>query len=104
MKMNGTSMRIALLALGLSLFTISTAQAQKAAGVSHVGWLEACGPAPRRPHFDIFRARLADRGYVEGKNLIIEQRFAECRYDRMPGLVADLVRIPVDVPFTMGTR
>jgi putative tryptophan/tyrosine transport system substrate-binding protein len=106
MKMNGTGMGIGvtLLALGLSLFAISTSQAQKAAGISRVGWLEVCGPGPRRPHFDIFRARLADRGYVEGKNLIIEQRFAECRYDRMPGLAVDLVQVPVDVLFTMGTR
>jgi hypothetical protein len=37
MKMNGMDMRIAFLALGLSLFAISTAQAQKAAGVSHLG-------------------------------------------------------------------
>jgi putative ABC transport system substrate-binding protein len=43
-------------------------------------------------------------GYVEGKNIIIEQRFADCRYDRMPGLAADLVQVPVDVLFTMGTR
>jgi putative tryptophan/tyrosine transport system substrate-binding protein len=102
MKMTGTGMRIALLALGLSLFAIPTAQAQK--GISRVGWLEVCGPGPRRPHFDIFRARLADRGYVEGKNLIIEQRFAECRYERMPGLANELVQVPVDVLFTMGTR
>jgi putative tryptophan/tyrosine transport system substrate-binding protein len=104
MKMAGTGMRIALLALGLSLIAISTSQAQKAAGVTRVGWLEVCGPGPRRPHFDIFRARLADRGYVEGKNLIIEQRFAECRYERMPGLATELVQVPVDVLFTMGTR
>jgi putative tryptophan/tyrosine transport system substrate-binding protein len=63
-----------------------------------------CGPGPRRPNFDVFRARLAEQGYVEGKNLIIEQRFADCRYDRMPGLAADLARVPVDVLFTMGTR
>src|SRR4030095_5375972 len=38
------------------------------------------------------------------KNLIYEQRFADGRYDRVPGLAADLVRFPVDVLFTMGTR
>jgi hypothetical protein len=50
----------------------------------------------------IFRARLAELGYVEGKNLIIEQRFADCRYDLMPGLATELVQVPVDVLFTMG--
>jgi putative ABC transport system substrate-binding protein len=79
-------------------------EAPRAAGIARVGWLEVCGPGPRRPHFDIFRARLAEHGYVEGKNLIFEQRFADCRYDRMPGLAADLVHVPVDVLFTMGTR
>lgn len=107
MKMNGTGMRIGVtvLALGVSLLAIPTLlEAQRAAGISRVGWLEVCGPGPRRPHFDIFRARLAEQGYVEGKNLIFEQRFADCRYDRMPGLAADLVQVPVDVLFTMGTR
>jgi hypothetical protein len=107
MKMNGTGVRIGVtvLALGVSLLAMPTLpEAQRAAGISRVGWLEVCGPGPRRPHFDIFRARLAEQGYVEGKNLIIEQRFADCRYDRMPGLAADLVQVPVDVLFTMGTR
>src|SRR5712692_9189449 len=105
--MNGTGMRIgvAVLALCISLLAIPTLLgAQRGAGISRDGWLEVCGPGPRRPHFDIFRARLAEQGYVEGKNLIIEQRFADCRYDRMPGLAAELVRVPVDVLFTMGTR
>jgi putative tryptophan/tyrosine transport system substrate-binding protein len=106
MKMNATFMWIgvAVLALSVSLLAIPTSQAQRAAGISRVGWLEVCGPGPRRPHFDMFRARLAEQGYVEGKNLLIEQRFADCRYDRMPGLAAELVQVPVDVLFTMGTR
>src|SRR5215470_9755432 len=107
MKMNGIAMRIGvtIVALGVCLFAIPTLlEAQKAAGIARVGWLEVCSPGPRRPNFDIFRARLAERGYVEGKNLILEQRFADCRYDRMPALAADLVRVPVDVLFTMGTR
>src|SRR5215467_13714421 len=107
MMMNGTAMRIGVtvLAVCLTLLAISTlGEAQKAAGISRIGWLEVCGPGPRRPHFDIFRARLAEHGYVEGKNVVFEQRFADCRYDRMPGLAADLVRVPVDVLCTMGTR
>jgi putative ABC transport system substrate-binding protein len=105
--MKGMGMRIwaTLLALAVSLLAIPTlVEAQRPAGIARVGWLEVCGPGPRRPHFDIFRARLAELGYVEGKNLILEQRFADCRYDRMPGLAADLVQAPVDVLFTMGTR
>jgi putative ABC transport system substrate-binding protein len=107
MKMNGTGIRmgVTVLALGVSLLAKPILlEAQRAAGISRVGWLEVCGPGPRRPHFDIFRARLAELGYVEGKNLLFEQRFADCRYDRMPGVAADLVQVPVDVLFTMGTR
>jgi putative tryptophan/tyrosine transport system substrate-binding protein len=108
MKMNGTGMRIGVtvLALGVSLLAIPTSleAQQRAAGISRVGWLEVCQPGPRRPNFDIFRGRLAELGYVEGKNLIIEQRFADCRYDRMPGLATELAQMPVDVLFTMGTR
>src|SRR5262245_42247734 len=106
MKINGMGMRIGVtvVALGASLLAISTSQAQRVTGISRVGWLEVCSPGPRRSGFDIFRARLAEQGYVEGKNLVIEQRFADCKYDQMPGLAADLVKVPVDVLFTMGTR
>ena len=106
MKMNRIGLRLgAVLAVAVSLLAIPTLlEAQRPARISRVGWLEVCGPGPRRPHFDIFRARLADQGYVEGKNLIIEQRFADCGYDRMPGLAAELAQVPVDVLFTMGTR
>jgi putative ABC transport system substrate-binding protein len=107
MKMNGMGMRIGLtmLALGVALLALTTAiDAQRATRVARVGWLEVCGPGPRRPHIDIFRARLAEQGYVEGKNLVLEQRFADCRYDRMPGLATELAQVPVDVLFTMGTR
>ena len=97
--------RVTVLGLGVGFLAApTTLEAQKAAAVARVGWLEVCSPGARRPHFDMFRSRLAELGYVEGKNLIIEQRFADCHYDRMPGLAAELVKAPVDVLFTMGTR
>jgi putative tryptophan/tyrosine transport system substrate-binding protein len=107
MKMNRIGVRIAVtvLVLGVSLLAISTSlEAQRAAGISRVGWLEVCGPGPRRPNLEIFRSHLAELGYVEGKNLLIEQRFADCSYERMPGLATELAQVPVDVLFTMGTR
>jgi putative tryptophan/tyrosine transport system substrate-binding protein len=104
MKMIGMRIGVTVFALGVSLLAIPASQAQKAGAISRVGWLEVCGPGPRRPNFDVFRARLAELGYVEGKNLIIEQRFADCRYERMPALANELVQVPVDVLFTMGTR
>ena len=91
------------LAVVVSLLATPTSRVQAAGGVSRVGWLEVCGQA-QRPYFDIFRRRLGELGYVEGKNLLIEQRFAECHYDRMPGLATELAQMPVDVLFTMGTR
>ncbi len=90
--------------LALTVLAPLPGDAQQTAKVYRVGWLEVCGPGSRRPNFDTFRARLGERGYVEGKNLIFEQRFADCRYERMPGLATDLVQVPVDVLFTMGTR
>ena len=104
-KGRGMWIRTTVLALGLSLFAFPTvADAQRPAGISRIGWLEVCGPGPRRPGFDVFRARLAELGYVEGKNLVVEQRFADCQYERMPALATELVQAPVDVMFTVGTR
>jgi putative ABC transport system substrate-binding protein len=106
MTRNATAMRIGLtvLALVVGVLVQPTALVAQRAGTVRVGWLEVCGPGPRRPHFDTFRARLVEHGYVEGKNLVLEQRFADCQYDKMPALAAGLAQLPVDVMFTMGTR
>jgi putative tryptophan/tyrosine transport system substrate-binding protein len=55
------------------------------------------------PLIDTFIDALRDLGYVEGKNAVIERRFAEGNVDRLRDFAAGLVRLPVDVIVTMGT-
>ena len=76
------------------------AEAQQGGKVWRVGFLE-WGVAGGE--FDAFRRGLRDLGYVEGKNVIIERRNAEGRGDRLPSLVADLIRARVDVIVTFTT-
>ena len=52
---------------------------------------------------EAFRAGLGDLGYTEAKNIVIEYRWAEGQYERLPGLAAELVRLKVDVLVTQGT-
>ena len=46
---------------------------------------------------EAFRQGLRDLGYIEGKNILIEYRYAEGKTDRVPSLVAELVQLKVDV-------
>jgi putative tryptophan/tyrosine transport system substrate-binding protein len=57
-----------------------------------IGYLGAGSPAPAASTLAIFRQALAEAGYVEGRNVAIEYRFAEGKYDRLPALAAELVR------------
>ena len=54
------------------------------------------------PLFDAFRRGLAENGYVEGRNVVIEYRSADGDYARLPALAAELVRRPVDVLVSFG--
>jgi putative tryptophan/tyrosine transport system substrate-binding protein len=53
----------------------------------------------RRAYLESFTGRLRDLGWVEGRNLVIEGRYAEGYYERLPALAAELVQLPVDVIF-----
>jgi len=81
------------------------AEAQAPPKVPRVGYLSIGSASdPRRAAlFGAVRQGLSDLGYVEGKNIIIEARFAEGDYDRLPGLAAELVRLKVDVIVAYAT-
>jgi hypothetical protein len=51
---------------------------------------------------DAFRHELSDLGWIEGKNIRIEYRFAESKPDRLPELAAELVRLKVDIILVTG--
>jgi len=76
--------------------------AQEAGKVWRIGLLSALHPSDRPANLEALRAGLRDLGYVEGKNIVIEYRWAEGKYDRLPDLVADLVALKVDVIVTAG--
>src|SRR5262245_8002389 len=77
------------------------ARAQKPA-MPAVGFLNAASPGPLRQQVAAFLGGLKDSGYVEGQNVTVEYRWAEGQYDRLPALVADLVRQQVNVIFAGG--
>ena len=73
---------------------------QPAATIPRIGFLGVATPAAWASRIDAFRAGLRDLGYVEGRNIVIEFRFAQGQYDRLPELAAELVRLKVDVIVT----
>jgi putative ABC transport system substrate-binding protein len=70
-----------------------------------IGFLTFTAPQLKSPSADAFRNGLAEAGYIEGQNIVIEYRWAEGRYIRMPALAADLVQLPSeDLPQYMQRR
>ena len=63
---------------------------------------KCCSPSTDSARIEAFRQGLRELGYVEGKNIVIEWRYAEGKPDRLPALAAELVRLKVDVIVTGG--
>src|ERR1700743_2979187 len=78
------------------------AHAQKEKELPIVGFLSGRFPAEAAATADAFRDGLAQPGYVDGKNVSIEYRWAEGKYDRLPGLAAELIGRKVAVIFATG--
>jgi putative tryptophan/tyrosine transport system substrate-binding protein len=89
------SRRVFLATISCGLLAPLAVQAQQAAKVPRIGWLGA-DPDPGRHMREAFLQGLRDLGYVEGRNLVMEYRFAEGKLERYPALAAELVALKVD--------
>jgi len=77
------------------------AQAQQPSRVPPIGYLDPISRS--NPWVEAFRSGLHDLGYVEGRNINIEYRSAEGKYDRLPSLATELVYLGIDILVTYGT-
>jgi len=96
---------VATIGLGILAAPLA-AEAQRAAKVPVVGYLHpgAASGSLVRLRVDEVRQGLRELGWVEGRNIAIEYRWAEGKFERFPDLAADLVRLKVDVIVTAGTE
>lgn len=101
MKLCRMLMRFALAGL---LFGVSLAEAQQPPKkVPRIGVLVTSSPSPRSARIAAFRQGLRECGYIEGKDILVEYRYAEGKPDRLPQLAAELVALNVDVIVTGGS-
>ena len=80
----------------------ASAEAQQPTKVPRIGYLVGASLSAVSARIEAFRQGLRELGYVEGKNIVIEYRYAEGKLDRLPALAAELVRLKVDVIVATG--
>jgi putative ABC transport system substrate-binding protein len=92
-----------LLALSFLLFALcSSAEAQQPTKIPRIGFLSAASTSAIAARIEGFRHGLRELGYIEGKNIVVEWPSADGKPDRLPALVAELVRLKVDIIVTAG--
>src|SRR5205085_5989338 len=77
--------------------------AQPRGRMARIGFLGSASATGSAKSVEALRTGLRDLGYVEGRNIVIEFRWAKGKYDRLSDLVAELIRLNVDVIVTHGT-
>ncbi len=97
------SRRQVVLAFGASFLAPLASFAQQQSKVWRIGFLGTVSASGWAPQVEALREGLRDLGYTEGKNIVIEYRWAEGKYERLPELATGLVRLGVDVIVTHGT-
>jgi putative ABC transport system substrate-binding protein len=96
-NLTGLALGALLLALGFS------AHAQQPGKIFRIGILDASTASGSAVLWEVFRQEMNKLGWIEGKNIAIEYRFAEQKNERLPELAADLVRLKVDLIVVSGT-
>jgi ABC-type uncharacterized transport system substrate-binding protein len=95
-------MRLATLALAVVVTAVPLAVVAQPATIPRIGILSPGSSGPS-PLFNAFQQGLRELGYVEGRSIVIEYRFAEGRLERLPTLAAELVQLKVAVILTINT-
>ena len=98
--MRKTVTRLTLCAMLCALCAI--AEAQQPTKILRIGFLTGNFPSAIAERTEAFQQGLRELGYVEGKSIVIEYRYAEGKLERLPTLAAELVRLKVDVIVTAG--
>ena len=94
--------KITVLTLCAMLFALCVSvDAQQQSKIPKIGWLSPNSVASTT-RIELFLREFRKLGYVEGKNIAIETRYAEDKLDRLPGMADELVRLKVDVLLTPG--
>jgi putative ABC transport system substrate-binding protein len=89
-------------AIGIAFALCGVAvEAQQPARIFRIGILFASSASAQSARVEAFRQRLRELGYVEGKNIVIEYRYADGKLERLPNLAAELVGLKVDVIVTV---
>lgn len=97
-------MKSVLLLIGFVLASIQFAEAQQTGKVPRIGFLEDSTASAIAIRLEAFQQELRKLGWIENKSISIEYRFAEQKAERVSELVADLVRLNVDLIVVSGTR
>jgi putative ABC transport system substrate-binding protein len=99
----GMKKTITMLSFCAILFALCVlAEAQQSGKIVHIGFLDSSTASGSAVLVEAFRQELGKLGWIEGKNITIEYRFAEQKNERLPELAADLVRLKVDLIVTTG--
>jgi len=96
-------MRAVVLAVAFALCGVA-AHAQQTGKVARIGFLDASTASGMAVLVEVFLQELSKLGWIEGKNITIDYRFAELKNERLPELAAELVRLKVDLIVVTGTN